>query len=169
MPPSLGRRPFPKKRLLAASGGVEKRKAGDYEDFSFWTWRQLLMTEYDARVVFGKHGRYGIGHAWVTFQGNRCFLIEPQAATLGLKLPRLSTLGYEPEFSVTWNGQVLRYYAHKSDTEFRAPLKLAIRLLPEWLNIWSRFWLKFAVRFPHAMAGKVRGVGRRTGGRIERL
>lgn len=45
----------------------EKRKAGDCEDFSFWTWRQLLVMGYDARIVFGRSGRYGIGHAWVTF------------------------------------------------------------------------------------------------------
>lgn len=41
----------------------EKRKAGDCEDFSLGTWRQLLDMGYDARIVFGS-GRYGIGHAW---------------------------------------------------------------------------------------------------------
>ena len=45
----------------------EQRKAGDCEDFSLWTWRELLAMGLDARVVFGKHGRYGIGHAWVMF------------------------------------------------------------------------------------------------------
>jgi len=45
----------------------ERRKAGDCEDFSLWTWRELLAMGLDARVVFGRHGRYGTGHAWVMF------------------------------------------------------------------------------------------------------
>jgi len=32
----------------------EKRRAGDCEDFSLWTWRQLLAMGVDARIVFGK-------------------------------------------------------------------------------------------------------------------
>lgn len=56
----------------------EKRKAGDCEDFSLWTWRQLSAMGFDTRVVFGKHGRYGIGHAWVEFfEDGKCFLVEP--------------------------------------------------------------------------------------------
>jgi len=43
----------------------EKNKAGDCEDFSLWTWRQLLAMGLNCRIVFGKHGRYGMGHAWV--------------------------------------------------------------------------------------------------------
>lgn len=132
----------------------ERRKAGDCEDFSLWTWRQLMEMGFDARVVFGRHGRYGIGHAWVAFfDGNRCFLLEPQYRYLGMKLPRLSTLRYEPKFSVSWNGDVLRYYAHKSGSA-HLPLKQVIPLIPEWLRIWSRFWLRFAVRFPYVMTKK---------------
>jgi hypothetical protein len=135
----------------------EKRKAGDCEDFSFWTWRQLLEMGFDARVVFGRHGRYGIGHAWVLFfQDDRCFLVEPQAAPAGLKLPRLSTLRYEPKYSVTWNGSDLKYYAHKSDPGFHVPLKLVIPLIPEWLEFWGWFWIKVAVRIPVALARRIR-------------
>jgi Bacterial transglutaminase-like cysteine proteinase BTLCP len=127
----------------------EKRKAGDCEDFSLWTWRQLLAMGLDARVVFGRHGRYGIGHAWVTFfQNSKCFLVEPQARGLGLLLPRLSTLHYEPKFSVAWNGKVLRYYAHLDRSEHHLPWKLLIALIPEWTSIWGRFWLRVAVRLP---------------------
>lgn len=132
----------------------EKRKAGDCEDFSFWTWRQLLEMGWDARIVFGRSGRYGIGHAWVMFfRDGRCFLFEPQAAPLGLTLPRLSTLRYEPRYSVAWNGTDLKYYAHKKGAE--APLNLAIRLLPEWCRIWGWFWLKIAARIPSVMARRI--------------
>ena len=86
----------------------EKRKAGDCEDFSFWTWRQLLDMDYQARIVFGRSGRYGIGHSWVMlFEDEMCFLVEPQAAPLGLKLPQLSTVRYEPRYSVAWDGHRL--------------------------------------------------------------
>ena len=37
----------------------EKRKEGDCEDFAFWTWRQFMDLGFEARVVFGRHGRYG--------------------------------------------------------------------------------------------------------------
>jgi hypothetical protein len=134
----------------------EKRKAGDCEDFSLWTWRQLLGLGLDARVVFGKHGRYGIGHAWVMyFRDGKCFLVEPQARSLGIQLPRLSTLEYEPKFSVAWNGDVLKYYAHKKDAAFHPPWNLLISLIPQWARIWGWFWLRFVVRFPYALARKL--------------
>lgn len=129
----------------------ELRKAGDCEDFSLWTWRQLMEMGFDARIVFGRHGRYGTGHAWVMFfEAERCFLLEPQYPYLGLKFPRLSTLRYEPRFSVAWNGKDLKYYAHKSDA-LHIPLTTAVSLVPEWIGMWSRFWLRFAVRLPYAM------------------
>ncbi len=141
----------------------EKRKAGDCEDFSLWTWRQLLAMGLDARVVFGRAGRYGIGHAWVMFfQDGKCFLVEPQARYLGLRFPRLSTLKYEPRFSVAWNGEVMRYYAHKDDPEFHPQWKLLISLIPEWARIWGWVWLRVVVRFPYFVGRKLwRKVGRR--------
>lgn len=146
---------FGKREYWQPPDEFEKRKAGDCEDFSLWTWRQLLMMGYDARVVFGRHGRYGEGHSWVLFfQDGKCFLLEPQARFLGLKLPRLSTLPYKPIFSIGWNGDAVRYYAHKTDSKSRVPAELAIRLIPEWVDIWGRLWLKFAIRFPQAIAIK---------------
>ncbi|HET6178023.1 MAG TPA: transglutaminase domain-containing protein [Candidatus Sulfotelmatobacter sp.] len=128
----------------------EKRKAGDCEDFSLWTWRQLLAMGLDARVVFGRHGRYGVGHAWVMFfQDGKCFLVEPQARSLGLRLPRLSTLAYEPRFSVAWNGKALKYHAHNEHSEIRPRWMLLFSLVPEWVSIWGRFWLRVAVRLPY--------------------
>jgi len=134
----------------------EKRKVGDCEDFSLWTWRQLLALGFEARVVFGRCGRFGIGHAWVMFfRDGKCFLLEPQARYLGLQLPRFSTLQYEPEFSVGWDGDTLRYYAHKNDPEFHARWSLIVRLLPEWIRIWGGFWLGFVVRYPYTKVKKL--------------
>jgi hypothetical protein len=129
----------------------ERRKAGDCEDFSLWTWRQLMAMGYNARFVFGEHGRYGTGHAWVMFfKDDRCFLVEPQLAYLGERMPRLSTLSYKPEFSVAWNGKDLAYYAHKRPETplHRGPL---LRLVPEWLGTWG--WVSFIVilRFPYVI------------------
>jgi len=133
----------------------EKRRAGDCEDFSFWTWRQLLNMGLDARIVFGRSSRYGIGHAWTMFfENGKCFLLEPQAAPLGLKLPRLSTARYEPRYSVSWDGNDLKYYAHRNDAEFHIPLTLAIALLPEWCRIWGWFWVRVVARLPFALARK---------------
>lgn len=128
----------------------EKRKAGDCEDFSLWTWRQMLAIGLDARVVFGRHGRYGIGHAWVMFfQDSKCFLVEPQFRGLGLRFPRLSTLRYKPTFSVAWDGKTLRYYSHKDDPNFSPTWRLAVPLIPEWTKLWSWYWLRVAVRLPY--------------------
>jgi Bacterial transglutaminase-like cysteine proteinase BTLCP len=130
----------------------EKRKAGDCEDFSLWTWRQLLMLGLDARVVFGRHGRYGIGHAWAMFfENGKCFLVEPQARSLGRRLPRLSTLQYHPKFSVGWDGKTLRYYVHKDNSEFHAGWSVVVPLIPEWVRIWGWFWSRVAVRAPYAV------------------
>ena len=134
----------------------EKRKAGDCEDFSIWTWRQLMAMGYDARIVFGKHGRYDIGHARVTFfQDDKCFLLEPQYRFVGLRIPRLSTLRYDPKFSVAWNGATIKYYLHKDNSERRPPFMLLISLLPEWARIWGWFWLRVTVRIPYKMATKL--------------
>jgi hypothetical protein len=46
----------------------EENKKGDCEDFALWAWRQLLHLNYPARFALGSAGRYGEGHAWVTFQ-----------------------------------------------------------------------------------------------------
>ena len=79
----------------------EQRKRGDCDDFALWTWRQLMALGYDARYVVGRAGRYGDGHAWVTFTENeRTFLMEPMACWLGPKIPRLGTVRYQPWLSV---------------------------------------------------------------------
>jgi hypothetical protein len=126
----------------------EKRKQGDCEDFSFWTWRQFMDLGYDARVVFGQHGRYGTGHAWVQFiQDGKCFLVEPQWRRLGLTLPRLSTLRYRPRFSVAWDGEKLAYYQHREHSP-RPPVADLVPLLPEYIFLWGCFWFGTPVRIP---------------------
>jgi hypothetical protein len=70
----------------------EQRKKGDCEDFAFWTCRQRFEMGYDVRFVFGRHGRYGTGHAWVEyFSDGNCFLVEPLLCRDGDTLPRLNT------------------------------------------------------------------------------
>jgi hypothetical protein len=47
-------------------------------------------------------GRYGAGHAWVTFERERrTFIVEALAAHFAVTFPRLSTLRYRPRISVS--------------------------------------------------------------------
>lgn len=120
----------------------EQLKKGDCEDFALWTWRQLLSMGYDARVVFGRAGRYGIGHAWVQyFENGRCFLVEPTLRSIGETMPRLSTIKYKPAFSVAWDGHSLSYHAHK-DRSFHPGWTQLPTLLWEWSLFWGWFWLR---------------------------
>jgi hypothetical protein len=116
----------------------EERKKGDCDDFALWAWRQLIAIGYDARFVCGLAGRYGSGHAWVHFTENgRTFLVEPMAAWLGPKLPRLSTLRYQPRLSVVWDGKRLHYYEHEK-RNYDPSLREIITLVAEWLPFWIR-------------------------------
>jgi len=141
---------FDKEEYWQPPEDFERRKKGDCEDFSFWTWRQFMDLGYDARVVFGQGGRYGSGHAWVQFiRDGRCFLIEPQRSRFGPSFPRLSTLRYRPKFSVAWDGKNLTYYQHR-DRVSELPLIDLARMLPEYLIFWGRFWLGTPIRIPRA-------------------
>ena len=93
---------------------------------------------YDARFVSGLAGRYGSGHAWVHFTENgRTFLLEPTAARLGPKLPRLSTLRYQPRLSVAFDGKRLQYYEHEKRS-YDPSIRESITLIREWLPFWVR-------------------------------
>lgn len=86
----------------------EKTKQGDCDCFALWTWREFLDLGFDARFVAGRSGRYGEGHAWVQFaKDGRHFLVDPTMARMGNTMPRLSTLRYQPRFSVAWDGKKL--------------------------------------------------------------
>lgn len=120
----------------------EETKQGDCDDFALWTWRQLLQMNYQARFVVGRAGRYGSGHAWVTFERDgKAFLCEPLAWPMGLRLPRLSTVRYMPKFSVAWDGKNLSYYKH-DDRKFAPSVPQAVRMICEWLVYWVPFWIK---------------------------
>jgi Bacterial transglutaminase-like cysteine proteinase BTLCP len=115
----------------------ERLRRGDCEDFALWTWRQLLRLGYSARFVCGHGGRYGAGHAWVTFErGGRTFVVESLAARFGPTFPRLSTLGYRPRISVSWDGQVLRYFEHAQAGQ--VSFSDVAPHIPEWVAFWLR-------------------------------
>jgi hypothetical protein len=129
----------------------EETKKGDCEDYALWAWRQLLQMNYPARFVIGSAGRYGEGHAWVTFEKDgKAFLLEPLAWSAGLRLPRLSIIRYKPRFSVALDGEKVSYYEHE-EKGFRGSFREIISLICEWLLFWFRFWitlpLKVARRF----------------------
>ncbi len=146
---------FGKEEYWQPPEDFEKSKKGDCEDFSLWTWHQFLAMGYDARLVLGTHGRYGIGHAWVSYQKDgKSYLVEPQLRVVGIKFPRLSTLRYQPKFSVAWNGEKLSFYSHQKSHTIPGFVVLA-GLLPEWLWIWGRFALRVAYRIPVAMSRRL--------------
>jgi hypothetical protein len=132
----------------------ERTKAGDCEDFSFWAWRELMEMGFDARFVGGKYGLFDAGHAWVEFfQDGKCFLLEPQRRFLGERMPRLSSLRYKPRYSVAWDGQHLRYFAHKNpDTE--PGFLVLLGFVPEWIAIWSWYWIRALPRLPYFVVRK---------------
>ena len=118
----------------------EVTKKGDCEDFALWVWRQLMTMGYKARIVFGRSGRYGEGHAWVVFQEDgKHYLLEPLACWFGKKLARLSTVRYRPEFSIEFDENKIRYFAHEA-MSFNPSLKLAVFLAGEWTYFNMRFW-----------------------------
>lgn len=124
----------------------EKTKKGDCEDFSLWCWRQLLEMGYAARFVIGQAGKYGEGHAWVTFEKDaKNYLLEPLSWPAGLRLPRLSVIRYYPRFSVSWDGHSILYYEHQ-DMKFHPSAKQVLFLVSEWTFFWTSFWLKIPLK-----------------------
>jgi hypothetical protein len=120
----------------------EQSRKGDCEDFALWTWRQLMHMNYPSRVVVGTAGRYGEGHAWVTFEKDgKAFLLEPLSWGVGLRLPRLSVVRYKPKFSMAWDGENISFFAH-ADRKFDASSLRVTILVFEWLTFWIYFWVK---------------------------
>lgn len=110
----------------------DRSRKGDCEDFSLWTWRQLIGLGYECRFVAGSAGFYGTGHAWLTLKIDGChYLLEPQARRYR-KLPRLAVAGYDPVFSVEWRDGKVRFYEHER-TKRPEDLATYITLGPEWL------------------------------------
>jgi len=135
-------RQFGKRDYWQPPEQFEESKRGDCDDFALWAWRQTMEMGYPARLVTGTAGRYGEGHAWVTFEKEgKTFLLEPLARHLGLVLPRLSTLRYRPEFSVAWDGATISYYVHEK-RNYEPSLWGIPPLVWEWIAVWIPFWIK---------------------------
>ena len=118
----------------------EKTKRGDCDCFALWTWREFLSLGYNARFVLGRAGRYGEGHAWVQFAiDGKNFLADPTRARIGVFMPRLSTLRYQPRLSVAWDGKQLSYYSHEVNKSTPPVLKLPPFVL-DWLIFWVWVW-----------------------------
>jgi hypothetical protein len=142
----------------------EKTRVGDCVDFGLWAWRQVLAMGYPARFVGGKAGKFGAGHAWVTFEKDgKWFLLEPQRWPLGLRMPRISTLRYHPKVSVAWDGEKIQYFEHE-DRNTDPPLRNVPMLVAEWLLIWTRFWIRFSYRFPLSLVRRIWAKSRRLPG-----
>jgi hypothetical protein len=130
----------------------EESKKGDCEDFALWAWRQLLHLNYPARFAMGSAGRYGEGHAWVTFQRDgKTYLLEPLSSVVGLKLPRLSILRYKPKFSISWDGVKASYFEHENRKISWSPKRIAL-LVGEWFFFWVTFGIKFVISLTHRRA-----------------
>ena len=123
----------------------EIAKKGDCEDFAIWTWRQLMNLGYKTRLVFGRSGRYGEGHAWVMYFSNgKHYILEPLAFWLKKPLPRLSGLRYQPQFSIEWDGEKVCYFTHKR-LSFNPSIGQSIFLVSEWCIFWVPFWSQVAI------------------------
>lgn len=147
---------FRKKDYWQPPEQFEETKRGDCDDFALWAWRQLLQMKYDARFVVGTSGRYGEGHAWVTFdKDGKSFLLEPLISGVGLRLPRLSIIRYRPEFSVSWDGEKISYYEHEQ-RKFDGSFVQIVSLCLEWLFFWIRFWLKVPVMIAKGLLTRTR-------------
>jgi len=100
-----------------------------------------MHMNYSARLVIGVAGRYGAGHAWITFEKDgRTFLLEPLSWMIGLRLPRISTLRYHPKYSMTWENDAISYYSHE-DRKLDPSLGTIAPLVAEWVFLYGRFWL----------------------------
>ena len=116
----------------------EQIRKGDCEDFALWAWRQLLTLGYEARFVTGSAGRYGAGHAWLTFCAEgKTYLMEPQAAILGKSFPRLDTMRYKPAVSVEADGVTVRFYEHTTP-KLEPDVRVLAPLVWEWLAYRAR-------------------------------
>ena len=109
-------------------------------------------------MVVGTAGRYGEGHAWITFQKDgKTFLLEPLNWPLGLIMPRLSALRYHPKFSMSWDGKTVSYYSHK-DLKVSPSLEVMVPLIAEWMFLWASFWSRFVTALARGIGLRLFGI-----------
>lgn len=146
---------FGKKDYWQAPEEFERTRKGDCDCFALWTWRQFLALGFDARFVIGRAGRYGEGHAWVQYcQNGKTFVVEPTMARAGSTCPRLSTLQYQPKFSVAWDGSKLSFYSHE-ECRRNPPLLKLIASVPDWLMFWIWVWVMILVLLPYSLCRRL--------------
>jgi hypothetical protein len=149
---------FGKKDYWQPPEQFEVSRKGDCEDFALWCWRQLTEMNYPTRMVVGTAGRYGEGHAWITFQKDgKTFLLEPLNWPLGLIMPRLSALRYHPKFSMSWDGKTVSYYSHK-DLKVSPSLEVMVPLIAEWMFLWASFWSRFVTALARGIGLRLFGI-----------
>jgi hypothetical protein len=83
--------------------------------------------------------------------------MEPQACSLGPRLPRLSTLAYKPDVSVEWDGEKAHFYSHK-ERKIIPPVRQIPALVAEWVYCYTRLILRMAYLIP---IGVAKGAARR--------
>jgi len=124
----------------------ELLRKGDCEDFALYAWRQLIQMGYKARFVAGYSGRYGTGHAWVTFdRKNRHYICEPIACHFS-RLPKLTMIRYNPEISIEWDENKVHYFTHEARNYNPSFLK-AFSLVIEWALFWIKVLVRILARF----------------------
>jgi hypothetical protein len=139
---------FDKKDFWQPPEQFEKTRKGDCDDFALWSWRQLMDMGYPARFVVGTAGRFGEGHAWVTFEKDgKVFLFDPVRCAIGYTMPSLSTRHYKPEYSVACENDKAVYFSHQ-DTRNQIPVGKFLTLLPHWLLFWSWTWIFIVATLP---------------------
>ncbi len=129
----------------------EQSRCGDCDDFALWTWRQLVQLGYEARFVIGGVTRYGACHAWVAYRADgKTFVLESTYPSRR-SIPRLETLLYSPEISVSYENGAVKYYQHSARKASPTALQVA-PMVPEWmwfrmvlLSRWT-LWPYYAVR-----------------------
>jgi hypothetical protein len=140
----------------------EIEKKGDCDDFALWTWRQLLAMGYRARFVAGRYGRFGEGHAWVTFEEEgQHFIADPRFRFWKRPLPRLQVLWFHPIYSAEWTEEKIIFYSHKEEKKWKLPLKRLCSLSLEWFWFWAYTWIKVLFLSPRIAAGFIRSKVRR--------
>ncbi len=121
---------FNKEDYWLSPDRFEKLRKGDCEDFSLWTWRQLMQLGYETRLAVGRMGDLGGGHVWVAYKdAGKWFFLEATAAWRKRPYPRLWCRRYQPEISIQWNGKKLEYYEHQPNT-FNLTLKQLLTFGP---------------------------------------
>jgi hypothetical protein len=110
----------------------EQTRQGDCDDFALWACRQLLSLGYNPRFVVGSAGRYGEGHAWVSFRDHsQVFIMEPLLARYQ-EFPRLETLRYRPSVSVEIAGTHVKFFEHPKRA-LEPPFRVVAPLVPGWI------------------------------------